>query len=219
MTTTRIARNEKTSLWGYLGLILLSPRNAFEQLMADERRVQLGSWAVGLVAFGYTVSLVLWFLIGGRSRISPWLAIPLESYFFWEIFFIGIVTICCWILASGVVYLLGKQVGGAGRFEDTLSMLGFAITVPTLAPLVIDLILGLVIALGLADASSWTNAMSAPGFWMLLMLVYMLSYLIGLMVLFPIATKAAQNMSGWKALWLGLVGVVVYQGVYFIFVR
>jgi hypothetical protein len=197
----------------------LAPRKTFGRLMQDERRVGLGSRAVGLVAAGYTASLVLWFFIGGRSRIDPWLRIPLESYFFWEIFFIGIVTLGCWILASGVVYVLGKQVGGTGRFEDTLAALGFAVAVPTLIPLGIDVVLGLAIALGLAEASSWTNAMSTPGFWRGLMLVYMLGYLIGLVLLFPLATRAAQNLPGWRALLLGLVGVLVYQGVYFIFIR
>jgi CHASE1-domain containing sensor protein len=39
------------------------------------------------------------------------------------------------------------------------------------------------------------------------------------MLLFPMATKAAQNLPTWKSLGLGLIGVVVYQGVYFIFIR
>jgi hypothetical protein len=207
------------SLWGYFAMMVLAPRLTFERLMQDPRRVSLGTRAVLLVATGYTASMVLWFFLGGRSRIEPWLNIPVESYFFWEIFFIGAVTLGCWILASGVVYLLSKQAGGRGGFEDTLAMLGFAVAVPTLIPLIIDLVLGAAIAFGFAEVSSWVYAMSTPGFWMSLMLVYMLGYLIGLVLLFPIATRAAQNLPTWKALGLGLMGVVVYQGVYFIFIR
>ncbi len=197
------------SLWSYFIAVVLAPHLTFERLMQDPRRMSLGVRAVLLVAAGYTASLVLWFFIGGQSRIDPWLTIPLESYFFWEIFFIGPVTLGCWILASGVVYLLGKQAGGRGHFEDTLAMLGFAVAVSTLIPLIIDLVLGAAIALGFAQVSSWIYAMSTPGFWMGLMLIYMLGYLIGLVLLFPMPTKAAQNLSTWKAIGLGLIGVVV----------
>lgn len=219
MNATRGTWGAKPSLWRYLALILVAPLGAFDRLMLDERRLGLGFRAVLLVAAGYTVSLVLITLGGGRSRIAPWLAIPLESYFFWETFFIGLVTFGCWILASGVVHLLSKLVGGAGSFEDTLSLLGFAIALPTLVPLVIDLVKEPLIILGFVNAASWTYALSTPGFWMALMLVYIGAYLIGLIVLFPLATMAAQKLSGGKSIWIGLIGALVYQGVYFIFIR
>jgi ABC-type dipeptide/oligopeptide/nickel transport system permease component len=91
--------------------------------------------------------------------------------------------------------------------------------VRALVPLGIDLVLEPLVILGFVSASSWMNALSTPGFWMALMLVYILAYLIGLIGLFPLATMAAQKLNGGKALWIGLIGALVYQGVYFIFIR
>jgi hypothetical protein len=198
---------------------IVAPRRSFEHLMQTPHRFGLGFRAIALVAVGYTISLVLITWGGGQSRIAPWLAIPLESYFFGETFFIGIVTLGCWILASGVVHLLSKLAGGTGSFEDTLAVLGFAIAVPTLIPLIIDLVKEPLVIMGYVNVLSWTNALSTPGFWMLLMLVYIFAYLIGLLILFPFTIKSAQRISTFNALWLGLIGVLVYQGVYFIFIR
>jgi Yip1 domain len=219
MIATKETSSQNTSFWNCLFSSVVAPRMTFERLMHNPRRLELGFKAVALVAAGYTISLALITWGGGQSRIAPWLAIPLESYFFWETFFIGIVTLGCWVLASGVVQLLCNLAGGKGSFEDTAALLGFAIAVPTLLPLLIDLIKEPLVIMGYVNILSWTNALSTPGFWMILMLIYIFVYLIGLGVLFPLTTMAAHGLRGWKAVGIGLVGAMVYQGVYFIFVR
>jgi hypothetical protein len=95
--------SKPSSFWTYLGLIPIAPVKGFTKLMQDSRRLRLGLEAVLFVALGYTVALILIASSPGRiSQMAAWVAIPLERYFLWEVFFIGAVTFGCWILASGV---------------------------------------------------------------------------------------------------------------------
>ena len=48
---------------------------------------------------------------------------------------------------------------------------------------------------------------------------YMGAYLVGLLYLFPLSVATAQRLRRWPALVVGLVGAVVYQGVYVVFIR
>jgi hypothetical protein len=207
-------------LWSYLGYILTAPVKGFTKLVQDPRRLRLGLEAVLFVALGYTVALILIASSPGRiSKMAAWLAIPLERYFFWEVFFIGAVTFGCWILASGVVYLLSITVGGKGTFDDTLAALGFAVAIPTTFAFLHDCITGFLTATGIMSAEAWERSISTPGIGMVLFWAYMLIYLFGLLVFFPVATTVSQRLNKWHGFWIGLLGVVVYQGVYFIFIR
>ena len=208
------------SMWHYLGLTLVAPRKSFAKLMQDSRRLRLGFEAVLFVALGYTVALILIASSPGRiSKIAAWVTIPLEHYFFWEVFFIGAVTFGCWILASGVVYLLSRLVSGKGSYDDTLALLGFAVAVPTTFAFLHDSVTGFMTATGMMSAAAWERSITTPGVGLVLFWAYMVIYLLGLLVLFPLATAAAQKLRGWHTLWLGWVGVAVYQGIYFIFIR
>jgi hypothetical protein len=221
MTSHRQAiTSKRASFWTYLGLILTSPVKGFTKLMQDSRRLRLGVQAVLFVAIGYTVALILIASSPGRiSKMAAWIAIPLERYFFWEVFFIGAVTFGCWILASGVVYLLSRVLGGQGTFDDTLAALGFAVAIPTTFAFIHDCVTGFMTATGIMSAAAWERSISTPGVGMVLFWAYMLIYLLGLVVFFPVATSVSQRFHRWHGLWLGLLGVVVYQGVYFIFIR
>jgi Yip1 domain len=208
------------SFWTYLGLILTAPVKGFTRLMQDSRRLRSGLEAVLFVAIGYTVALILIASSPGRiSKIVAWVAIPLERYFFWEVFFIGAVTFGCWLLASGVVYLLSRIVGGKGTFDDTLAALGFAVAIPTTFAFLHDCITGFMTATGIMSAEAWERSISTPSVGLVLFWAYMLIYLLGLLVFFPVATTVAQRLPKGHGLWIGLLGVVVYQGVYFIFIR
>ncbi len=212
--------SKPVSFWAYLGLILISPAKGFAKLMQDARRLRLGIQAVLFVAIGYTVALILIASSPGRiSKMAAWVAISLERYFFWEVFFIGAVTFGCWLLASGVVYLLSRIVGGQGTFDDTLAALGFAVAIPTTFAFLHDCITGFMTTTGIMSAAAWERSISTPGIGMVLFWAYMLIYLVGLVVFFPVATTVSQRLRRWHGLWIGLVGVAVYQGVYFIFIR
>jgi hypothetical protein len=207
------------TLWHHLATILMAPRRGFAALMRDPRRLRLALALIGLKAAVYTGIVLLLHLGGLPIMVPAWLAIPAEHYYLWEVYFIGAVTLGCWILAAGVMQLLSTPVGGHGRFEDLLSASAFAITIPSLATIIPDLTVGTLATLGLLDPQAWAHTSVAPGIWRTVIWSYLAVYLVGLLVLFPLAAAAAQGLRGWRGFWVGLAGAVVYQGVYFIFIR
>ena len=98
--------------------------------------------------------------------------------------------------------------GGSGRFEDVLATSAFAITLPSLATIVPDLSVGMLATLGLLDAQAWARTSVEPGIWRTVIWSYLALYLVGLLVLFPLAAAAAQSLRGWRVVGIGLVGAV-----------
>jgi hypothetical protein len=216
----RVDRDRRpASIPHYIGAMLLTPRSAFASLMRDPRRLGRGSALIVAKSAAYTVVVLLLYLGGVPTMIPAWTAIAAETYYFWQVFFIAAVTLGCWILASGVVQLLAGAVGGSGRFEDVLATTAFAITLPSLATLLPDLLVGLLATLGQLDPHEWARLSVTPGPWRTLIWGYLALYLVGLLVFYPIATAAAHRLRGWSAVGVGLVGAIVYQGTYFIFIR
>lgn len=216
IATTQTTRK---SVWQYhLGMVG-RPARTIEELLLDPRRVGIAFRAVGQVALLYTVAILFIHLGGGVSLIPAWLAIPEDEIFLWETFFVGAVTFGCWLLASAVVQLLARAAGGHGLFEDTLCGLGLAVAVPTYVSAVPDLLSGLVRTFGWVSGEEWADAISAPGAARTFLWSYMILYLIGMLVLFPRAVAGAQKLRPAASALIGTAGVLVYQGVYFIFIR
>lgn len=207
------------SFWHYHVGMVLRPGRTVEELLLDPRRMGIAFRAVGQVAVLYTVAILLIHLGGGVSLIPAWLALPEDEIFLWESFFVGAVTFGCWLLASAVVQLLSRAAGGHGIFEDTLCGLGLAVAVPTYISGIPDLVSGVVRTFGWVSGPEWADAISRPGPARTFLWSYMILYLVGLLVLFPRAVAAAQKLRPAASALIGITGVLVYQGVYFIFIR
>jgi hypothetical protein len=208
-----------TSFWSYFGRLLLHPRRAWAQLLTDPARLRYGTVAVLIVGAGYALAIGCIAISGGTA--SPlWLAIPRADYFPWEVLFVAPVTLLCWILSAGVTHLLSKQFHGAGTFDDTLALLGFAVALPTLFSLIPDTVRGVLAVVGVVNRQAWERAVSQPGtFDWLFLWSYMLAYAIGILCLFPIAVATAQTLRLSAAVFVGGVGAVVYIRIYLIFIR
>jgi hypothetical protein len=188
-------------------------------VFSNPARLRQGFFAVLAVGVGYAFT-VAGIAFSGGTPSTPWLAIPESEYFKWETLFIAPVTVLCWVLAGGVVHLLSKLCGGSGTFEGTLARLGFAVAVATLITLVPDAIRAAMTSGGLLSRAAWEQAISQPGTADFVFLwSSMIAYLVGLVWLFVLVTSRAERLRGWKAIVVGVVGALVYQGVYLIFVR
>jgi hypothetical protein len=208
----------RSPLW-YLALILRSPRRGLDALVDDPGHLRVGLTVVVLKAAVYTAIIALLYLGGVPTMVPSWIAIPAENYYLWEIFFIGAVTIGCWILAAGVVHLLARAVGGGGTFERVLAASAFAVVIPSMATIIPDTMVGTLTTAGILDPLAWAHTSVTPGAWRTVIWAYLALYLVALLVLFPLAAAAAHRIRGWRAIAVGLAGAVVYQGVYFIFIR
>lgn len=213
------AVDRPTSTGSYIGRFVRHPIGTWAQLLADPARLRHGFVVVLFVGMGYALT-VTGIVMSNGTPSTPWLAIPPSDYFKWEALFVAPVAALCWILAGGVMHLLSKLFHGRGTFEDTLALLGFAVALPTLVSLIPDAVRAVLTSAGLMSRAAWEQAVSEPGTpdW-LFQWSYMLAYVVSLLCLFSISVAFAQRLHRWPAVAVGLVGAIVYQGVYVIFIR
>jgi hypothetical protein len=149
----------------YFGTIF-RPRRTFDALMADDRRLSFGLIALSINAVLYTLVYIFLSAGGGApSSFTPWLAIPAEVYYDYNRFFLAPSMFLCWILAAGVAQLLSRLFAGEGSFEDTLSVLGFGISIACLASLLHDLPDSFLGAIGLLNLREYEVALNTPTIW------------------------------------------------------
>jgi hypothetical protein len=201
----------------YLGAVT-RPRRAFEALVADPRRLNFGLWALAINALLYTFVYVF-LVLGGGLPFKPWLAIPEEIYYRYNVFFLAPSMLMSWILSAGVVQLLSRRFSGKGSFEDTLSVLGFGIGVASWSTLFHDLVTSFLGALHIINQRQYEVALNSPTIWRDLLWFLMAAYLVWFILLFSKGIGAAQRIRRGPAFALGVTAFFVYQTVFFIFNR
>jgi hypothetical protein len=196
------------------------PGRTFSNLLQDSRRVRFAVLAVLIPAVGYTAMYFLAWIAGGApSAVKPWLAIPMEEYFKYDIFIAAPSMFMCWVLASGVIQLLARLASGTGSFEDTATAIGFGIGVATWASLIHDLTDAVLAALGIIDMRAYEAALNGPTIWRALLWTLYSIYAVWMIALFTKGVRAAHKLRWIPSLGLGLAAVIVYQGVFFVFNR
>lgn len=201
----------------YLGTAI-HPRRTFELLIAEPRQVGYGFRAVAIMAIVYTL-VYLFLILGGGQPFKPWLNIPLEKYYQWNVFFCAPSMFLGWILAAGVVHLLARAASSEGTFEQILCLLGFSIGIAPWSTGIHDLLTSLLGALGVIHQREYEEALNSPTLWRTLLWIQMFIYLIWFLVLFSLANRVVYRFSLTKSALLGLTGFLIYQGFFLIFNR
>lgn len=203
----------------YVGTIV-RPRETFDALMADDRRLRYGIIALAINAQLYT--LVYVFLSSGGAvpaSMKPWLAIPAASYYHFNEFFLAPSMFICWILGAGVAQLLSRAASGIGSFEDMLGVLGFGISIACLPALLVDLPVSFLGAVGALNLSQVEGTLNSPGLWHeVAMLLYSLS-ITWSAVLFYIGIRAVQRIGRGASIIVGAFAYLAYEVVFVVFNR
>jgi len=207
------------SLRYYFENTIIRPRRAFSELLSDPRRLKHGFITFLIMVLLYTVGILFIAFSGAEPTMRPWLAIPSKNYYYWQTLFYAPVFITGWILAAGVVQLLSRLFKGNGTFEDTASLLGFGIAVPTYVTLIPDTIGGFLAFLGIINQKEYTEFITHPGLGQIFSWSLMLIELVWLITLFSVSVEKAQKLPWWKAGIIGTIGYIVYQLFLFIFIR
>ena len=209
-----------TSFKDYYFGTVFRPRDCFNALMGDARRLRYGIIALAINAQLYTLLYVFLSLGGGApSSMKPWLAISADSYYEYDEFFLAPSMFICWILAAGLAQLFSRPASGKGSFEDMLSVLGFAISIPCLPALLVDLPQAFLGAFGLIDLRQVEARIGSPGLWHeIVMLLYSLS-ICWSAVLFCVGVRSAQRIARRTAIVVGLFAYLVYELVFVVFNR
>jgi hypothetical protein len=190
--------------------MLRRPRRALEELGLDESGYRRAFVLMVLLAVAYTVVDFL-LAVGEVEPIpEPFLRIPSDQYYARSWPFYGVTFLGGWLLASAVMQLAARAVGGTGQFEKLVAATGVATVVATLPTLIPDLITS---SLGIYD--TW----AASGLVRFVPWLYMGLYLVLFLVYYPLAVAVVHRVSRGRAILVGVFGYVVYQSVLFIFIR
>jgi hypothetical protein len=208
------------TFWSSYKAFLVRPRETAAAVAADGRRLTLGLAAFLVPVVGY---LVVYAGLGHSgaypSRFSPWLAIPADEYYRWNLWLLAPSMFAAWLLASAVVQLASRPLGGTGQFEGTLAVLGFACSAAHWTLLPHDVLVGVLGGLHVIDGRAHEHAMNQPTLARALLWTFLALYLIAFPWFFSRALAGAHRLRGARAAVLGVLGFVVYQLVFVVFNR
>ena len=196
------------------------PTSTFQAVFESEKALKYGFFAFLIPALGYTLFYIMAYFAGGSpSTFKPWLAIPIEEYFKYDIilsfpgYYIG------WIEASVTVYLLSRLLKGRSSFDNILAIIGFGIGVATWSSLLHDLTDALLSIIGIIDMGEYEKLLNAPTFWRGLLWSLYALYFFWFLTLFTIGIRKAQGFGIFTSIVLALVGLFTFQVTLLIFIR
>ncbi len=208
------------SFWYYFFGTVLFPHRAFRKLADDPASLLKGFKALILIGLLYTLAVIGFAVSGAVPSVPIWLSIPAHNYYFWEIFFAMPSFLLGWIMAAGVVQLLG-QVGktkGAGTFEKSLAALGFAVTLPCFITWVPEAWAVILMAMGMSQ-EELVEILSTPGFWQAFALFCQIVAVAWMFILFALAVHAIQKLRWLKTFGITVVAWAVFLLMMIIIIR
>lgn len=196
----------------------VKPGRTFEAILEEPRQLRYSLGAVGIIALTYTF-VYIFLILGGGQPFKPWLDIPLDVYYQYNVFFCAPSMFLGWVLAAGVVHLFAQSRTSRGSFEQILSLFGFGIGVASWSTGMHDLLTSFLGAAGIINQHEYEVALNSPTIWRTLLWIQMTLYLLWFITLFSIAVRKAYRLSPIASFALGTAGFVLYQGFFLIFNR
>lgn len=208
----------RISFFGYYKGTILHPQKTFEALIRDDRQVRFAFRTVLITAVLYTFVYVF-LIFGGGQPFKPWLDIPLDDYYRYNVFFCAPSMFLGWILAAGVVQLTSRLFSGTGTFEQTLAVMGFGIGIASWSTGLHDILTSFLGAVRVIDQREYEVILNSPTVWRALLWVQMAIYLVWFIVLFTKGIQAVHGLKTVPAFLIGTIGFFVYQMFFLIFNR
>ncbi|MDX9907100.1 MAG: hypothetical protein RBS55_10980 [Bacteroidales bacterium] len=200
--------------------MFIKPGKTLDQLLTTDNKLSFGFYAMLVPALGYTLFyLMAWNAGGSPTTFKPWLNLPIEKYFYYDIYLTipGYFISCA--SAAVVVFLLSRLLRGSAAFEDILMVIGFGIGIATWSSMLHDLTDALLATLGVIDMKEYEKLLNAPTFWRYLLLSLYLIYFSWFITLFTIGIRKANRFNYFKSVVLAIAGLAVFQTMLFIFIR
>lgn len=196
------------------------PKSTFEVLFASEKSVKYGFLAILIPTIGYTLFYIMALYAGGSpSTFKPWLAIPIEDYFKYDILLTTPGYYLAWVGAASTIYLLSRLMNGKSSFDNMLVIVGFGVGVATWSSLLHDLTDAFLSVIGVIDMKEYESLLNEPTVWRGLLWTLYSIYFFWFLTLFTIGIKKAQGFSLSKSILIALAGLFSFQLILLIFIR
>jgi hypothetical protein len=109
------------------------PRQVIAELRAQPNKVAIVFWVNLIFALLYSITALIYYVIGRLPAIEPWIPLPAEKVYLYQAFWTVPWGLATWIMFSGIAHLLaiaGRRDPARYRFEDALVVCGLAWVVP-----------------------------------------------------------------------------------------
>lgn len=196
------------------------PRDAFDRLNNSKRELWYGLLALLIPAAIYTVFYILAYNAGGApSKFKPWLALPIEKYFFYGIFLSIPGYFCSGVVASALMYMLLKLSNKTVTYDGVMGIVGFTAGVATWSTLLHDFSDAVLSFLGIITMAEYEKVLNSGGFWDYLYKVLMILYLVWFIILYYKGIRSVSNVNRMYAIFTAVVSFISFQTILLIFIR
>lgn len=196
----------------YFYKFIVNPRIASEEIAEDKSGLWAGLWWVIIFCICYSVTVLIFYLLGHIPVTTPFLPIPLDKWYLIQTFTTLPVGLAGFLAYSGLAYLLCKAIGGKGDFDDTFASQAFTILIPTFIFMWVPetLLAPILIANGM-------HTLPWPG-WVENLRVLVLPF-IWIFVISSIALSKIHRLEWWKSLIVIIISIIPTAGIMAVFIR
>lgn len=203
----------------YLGMFI-KPRRTLDLILNNDQKLKFGFLAFLFPSLGYTLFYIMaWYAGGSPSTFKPWLALPIENYFRYDIFLTFPGYYLSWVGAASTVFLVSRLLKSNGSFENTLVIIAFGLGVATWSSMFHDLTDALLSVTGVIDMKTYEHLLNTPTLWRNLLWTLYTIYFFWFISLFTIGIKKVHRFGTLLSICLALLGLAVFQTILLIFIR
>lgn len=196
------------------------PKSTFEVVFESGKSLKFGFFAILIPTIGYTLFYIMALFAGGSpSTFKPWLTIPIEEYFKYDIVLTTPGYYLAWVGATSTIYLLSRLMKGKNSFDNILAMVGFSVGVATWSSMLHDLTDAFLSVIGVIEMKEYERLLNEPTFWRYLLWTLYTIYFFWFLTLFTIGIKKAQGFSLFKSIMIAIVGLFTFHIILLIFIR
>lgn len=197
--------------WG----TLVRPGKTFEKILTEPKHIVYGSAAILFVGVLYSIVSFVGYLNGFGPCSQPFLPIPFREYYFYQTFFTIPVFWLTTLVFTAVVQFFSSFLDGKGKFEDGVAVFGFSFHV-TMIPL---MLIPEAIMLTFNWHSPTNELCGTTKLGPVADTIRMIAAALWPVVVTFIGLKKAQQYSWLKVLVIGLIGLVLYEAVFWTYIR
>lgn len=194
------------------------PKRAFSGIAGEHEKLKFAFISVSIQALLYTLVYVF-LILGGGQPFKPWLNIPPETYYKYNVFFCAPSMYLGLILSAGVIHVAARTFTSKGSFEEIFCLFGFGIGIASWSTGVHDLLTSFLGAIHVIDQHAYEVSLNSATIWRTVLWVLMITYVAWFIILFSKAVETVYKLSFWGSVLLGLTGFLVYQFFFLIFNR
>lgn len=196
------------------------PKSTFEVVFESEKSLKFGFFAILIPTIGYTLFYIMALFAGGSpSTFKPWLTIPIEDYFKYDIVLTTPGYYLAWVGAASTMYLLSRLMKAKSNFDNMLAIVGFGVGIASWSSMLHDLIDAFLSVIGVIEMKEYERLLNEPTFWRGLLWTLYTIYFFWFLTLFTIGIKKAQGFSLLKSILISLIGLFSFQLILLIFIR